>query len=112
MEKPNDIEAEIYYLTIEEGGREGFVASGYRGQFYYDGNDWDAPQTFIGVDTVEPGEIVKAHLGFLSPQEHFGKVHTGMEFLVREGTRTVGKGRITKILDLERSARNATNQTT
>ncbi|ANO49162.1 hypothetical protein V8245_12300 [Flavobacterium columnare] len=35
------LEAEIYYLTEAEGGRKTPVASGYRGQFYYDGKDWD-----------------------------------------------------------------------
>ena len=42
-----ELEAEIYYLTTEEGGRKGYVANGYRGQFYYNGNNWDALQEFI-----------------------------------------------------------------
>ncbi len=112
MQIPKDIEAEIYYLTTEEGGRKRFVASGYRGQFYYDGNDWDAPQTFIDVEKVLPGETVKIYLGFLSPEEHFGKIYEGMPFEVREGARTVAKGIVTKIIDLEQSAKNAESKAT
>ncbi|AEW85062.1 hypothetical protein FCOL_01065 [Flavobacterium columnare ATCC 49512] len=33
------LEAEIYYLTEAEVGRKTPVATGYRGQFYYDGKD-------------------------------------------------------------------------
>ena len=35
----HEIEAEIRYLTTEEGGRKHGVISGYRGQFYYGGDD-------------------------------------------------------------------------
>ncbi|MCJ1810444.1 MULTISPECIES: hypothetical protein [Flavobacterium] len=35
------LEAEIYHFTEAEGGRKTPVASGYRGQFYYDDKDWD-----------------------------------------------------------------------
>ena len=106
MSVPNDIEAEIYFLTFEEGGRKSAVFSNYRPQFYYNGHDWDAPQTYPDVEQVNPGDTVRAYLGFLSPKEHFGKIYIGMEFLIREGARTVGKGVITKIKDLEQSAKN------
>ena len=46
LENPQ-IEAELYYLTEEEGGRKTPVGNGYRGQFYYNGKDWDAPQQFM-----------------------------------------------------------------
>ena len=42
---PKDIEAEITFLTSEEGGKKLPVFSGYRPQFYYDGHDWDAVQS-------------------------------------------------------------------
>ena len=103
---PKDIEARITYLTAKEGGRSTPVFSGYRGQFHYGGNDWDAPQVFIDKEQVEPGESVRAYLGFLSPREHIGNIHVGMGFQVREGARIVGKGVVTKILELEQSAKN------
>lgn len=105
MPTPKDIEAEIYFLSSEEGGRNKPAFDDYRPQFYYDGNDWDARHIYPDVEQVNPGETVSAYLGFLSPKEHLGKVYVGMEFLIREGARTVGKGKITKIIDLEESAK-------
>lgn len=100
----NDIEAEITLLTTEEGGRKTPAFSGYRSQFYYDGHDWDAVQNYIGVTEVYPGQTVTAQLAFLSPQCHVGKLFPGKEFLLREGQRVVGRGKVTKILNLEKSA--------
>ena len=110
MQSPNylnDIEAEITFLTSEEGGHKGPVYSGYRPQFYYDGNDWDAVQNYVGVFEVYPGQTVTTQLSFLSPQCHFGRLYPGKEFLIREGQRVVAHGKVTKILDLEKSAMEA-----
>ncbi len=107
MPVPHDIEAEIYFLPPEHGGRSTAAFSDYRPQFYYEGRDWDAPHEYPDVEKVNPGEKVRAFLGFLSPQEHVGRVYPGMAFLVREGNRTVGYGVVKKIVDLEKSAANA-----
>lgn len=104
MPVPKDIEAEIYFLKTEEGGRKTPAKNNYRPQFFYNGHDWDAPHFYPDVEEVYPGETVRAYLGFLSPKEHFGKIYVGMEFLVREGSKTVAKGRVTKIIELEQSA--------
>lgn len=99
MKLPNpEIEAEIYYLTEDEGGRKTAVKSGYRGQFYYNGKDWDAPQEFINKEICELGESVKVYLQTLSSDFHVGKFKINQEFEIREGNKTVGKGKITKIL--------------
>ena len=96
---PNpELEAEIYYLTVEEGGRKSCVCSGYRGQFYYDGINYDAGQEFIDKEYCNTGEIVKVYLQTLSPNNHIGKFYIGKEFEIREGNKTVGKGKITKII--------------
>jgi len=108
MPVPIDVEAEIYFLTHEEGGRDSPAVSGYRPQFYYDGMNWDAPHTFPDVEVVNPGDTVRSLIGFLSPKKHFGKVYIGMQFQIREGDRIVGKGKITKIIELEKSAANYT----
>jgi elongation factor Tu len=105
---PIDIEAEIYFLTKEEGGRSSPVYNGYRPQFYYDGKDWDASHTYPDTGIANPGETVRTHLAFMSPQGHLGKVSEGMEFLLREGLRTVGKGLVIKVIELEQSAKDAT----
>lgn len=93
-----DLEAEIYYLTVEEGGRKTSVKSGYRGQFYYDGNDWDAQQEFINKQECKPGESVCVYLHTLSPQYHQEKFFVGKGFEIREGAKVVGRGNITNVI--------------
>lgn len=100
-----DIECEVTYIPTEAGGRKKPAFSGYRPQFYYDGHDWDAIQNYPDVEQVNPGDTVRVIFTFLSPDQHFGKIEPGTLFLIREGTRTVGYGKVTKILDLEKSAK-------
>ena len=111
MQRPKyskDIEVELTFLTPEEGGLQTPAFSGYRLQFYYDGQDWDAIQNYVGVvEPIYPGQTVTAYLSFLSPQCHVGKLYPGKEFLIRAGQRVVGRGKVTKILDLEKSAKEA-----
>jgi len=102
---PKDVEAEIFFLSAEAGGRKTPFFSGYRPQFFYDGHDFDAIQYYPDVERVYPGDKVRAYLAFLSPHLHVGNVGVGTMFLVREGFRTVGYGRVTQVLDLEQSAR-------
>src|SRR5580704_6579818 len=93
------IEAEITFVGTEDGGRRSPAFSGYRGQFYYAGEDWDAVQTYPGVERVDPGDTVVAHVTFISPQYHRGRVHPGMAFEVREGRRVIGRGVVTRVYD-------------
>lgn len=102
----DDIEVELTLLPTEHGGRRGLVFSGYRPQFYYQGTDWDAVQSYPGVEQVRPGDTVTARLSFLTPEAHQGRLFEGMPFLVREGQRIVGYGRITRILDPRMSVRD------
>jgi len=107
MEYVPDIEGEVTYIPSEAGGRKLPALSGYRPQFYYDGNDWDAVQTYPDVDQVMPGETARVFFTFLSPAEHFGKIQIGTIFLIREGARTLGYGKVTQLLGLEASAKAA-----
>ena len=63
-----DIQAEISFLATEDGGRQGSVLSGYRGQFFYRGEDHDAIQEYIDKECVHPGETVITQLHFLHPE--------------------------------------------
>ena len=103
-ELPRDVEAEIVFLPTDAGGREGPAFSGYRPQFFCDGHDWDAIQAYPDVECVNPGDTVRAYLSFMSPEMHVGKICLGMIFLLREGHKTVGYGRVTQVLELEQSA--------
>jgi elongation factor Tu len=100
----HDIEVELTLLPTDHGGRKGPVSTGYRPQFYYANEDWDASHTYIATDVVHPGQSAKAWVDFHSAQYHRGRVHVGMPFLLREGNRVVGYGRVTRILCLEVSA--------
>lgn len=91
------IEADIYYLTEQEGGRKTPVGNGYRGQFYYNGKDWDAPQQFMDKVWCNPGETVRVQLQTLSSEYHVGQIKQGMEFETREGSKTVGRGKVLKV---------------
>ena len=101
---PPDIEAEITFVPTEEGGRKAPAFSGYRPQFYFGGLDYDADQEYPDVESVAPGQTARTFLRLLSPDYIVGQVFTGMEFQVREGSRVVARGRVTKILHLEESA--------
>jgi translation elongation factor EF-Tu-like GTPase len=101
-----DVEVELTLLPTADGGRRSAAAQGYRPQFYYNNGDWDANYEYE-VNDVPLGERVSALLTFFSPHEHRGKVFVGMPFLLREGNRVVGYGRVTALLDLETSALRA-----
>ncbi|MBK8787541.1 MAG: hypothetical protein IPN43_13855 [Chitinophagaceae bacterium] len=93
-----ELEADIYYLTSDEGGRKTPVATSYRGQFRYDNHDWDAMQQFLDKEWCEPGDTVKVLLQTASPYFHCGNFFVGKEFEIREGATIVGKGKISKVL--------------
>lgn len=99
-----DIEVVMTFLRTEDGGRRSPAFTGYRPQFYYQSEDWDAIHTYIGFERVNPGDTVTAQLRFLSPQNHVGRLCVGTEFHIREGKRTVATGHVTKILHLEENA--------
>jgi translation elongation factor EF-Tu-like GTPase len=105
--RPVDAEAKLTFLPPEDGGRKTPARSEYRPQFYYDGHDWDAVHTYPDTDEVQPGDTVRVFLAFLSPEAHVGKLRPGKAFLIREGRRIIGYGSITRIVDLDDSARNA-----
>ncbi len=98
---PPDIEAEIYFLSKDEGGRREPCASGYRPNhnFGVEGMLNDAVHRYLDKEWVTPGEAVMAHLWFAKPEYQSGRLHEGFEFTVQEGSRIVGRGRITRVLN-------------
>ena len=97
------VETQIRYLTFDEGGRKTGMYSGYRGQFYYDGEDFDGFQYFpdIGREMpVELGREVRAFVRFNGDrwdEIHRYKLYEGKVFLIREGPKTVGEGIVTRL---------------
>jgi translation elongation factor EF-Tu-like GTPase len=99
----HEIEGEIRYLTTEEGGRRTGVCSGYRGQFFYEDEDYDGFQYFPHLpdgEMVTLGRPVRALIRFrqtMWEDVHSKKITVGMPFQIREGNRTVGRGIVTKV---------------
>lgn len=99
----HEIEAEIRYLTTAEGGRQSGILSGYRGQFYYMGEDFDGFQYFPDFpdgEFVELGKTVRAFVRFSQQRWddfHSHRITVGMPFDIREGSRVVGRGVVRKL---------------
>ena len=98
MKNP-DLIIKVKVLTENEGGRKTPFFNGYRGQFYYNNSDWDATYDIIDKSEAKPGEEVELELITASREIHFGKFEIGKEVKIREGSRVVAIGKVTKILN-------------
>ncbi|CAB4702922.1 MAG: elongation factor Tu [Actinobacteria bacterium] len=90
-----DFEAQVYVLTKEEGGRHKPFQSNYRPQFYFRTTDVTGTIT-LPADTqiCMPGDNTPVTVELIAPIA----MDDGLKFAIREGGRTVGAGRVTKIL--------------
>jgi elongation factor Tu len=90
-----DFEAQVYVLTKEEGGRHKPFQSNYRPQFYFRTTDVTGTIT-LPEDTqiCMPGDNTAVTVELIAPIA----MDDGLKFAIREGGRTVGAGRVTKIL--------------
>ena len=99
----HEIETELRYLTPQEGGRNHGVSDGYRGQFYYAGDDHDGSQYFPDVPTgmlIQLGTTVRCLVRFRQArwdEVHSKSIRVGMPFEIREGRRIVGRGIVTRV---------------
>ena len=89
------VEAEVYVLTKEEGGRHTPFFKGYRPQFYFRTTDvTGVAQLPEGTEMVMPGDNVKLVVELIMPIA----MEEGLRFAIREGGRTVGAGVVAKII--------------
>lgn len=104
-----DFIAKLSYRTTDEGGRQTPAKSGYRTQVKFDFTEMQTSgqQTFIGKDTVFPGDTVEAKIKILSPDYFAGSLTEGMHFEFREGATVIGTGEIEYIVNdkLEKASR-------
>jgi elongation factor Tu len=88
--------AQVYVLTKDEGGRHTPFFSNYRPQFYFRTTDITGsiglPE---GVEMVMPGDNTEMTVELIAPIA----MEEGLRFAIREGGRTVGAGRVTKIIN-------------
>jgi len=88
-------EAQVYILTKDEGGRHNPFFSGYRPQFYFRTTDVTGSVTLPeGTEMVMPGDNTEMTVALGAPIA----MDEALRFAIREGGRTVGAGRVTKIL--------------
>ena len=94
--KPHtDFEAEVYVLSKDEGGRHTPFFSNYRPQFYFRTTDVTGSISLPdGVDMVMPGDNINLKVELITPIA----MEETMRFAIREGGRTVGAGRVAKII--------------
>lgn len=94
-----ELEVEVYFLNTKEGGRKHNIPLNYRsGTFFYDGDHFIALYQFINNTKGILGESSDLLVQFISSEFHMGKFYEGKEFLIIEGSKTVGKGKIKKVL--------------
>ena len=90
-----EFEAQVYILSKDEGGRHTPFFNNYRPQFYFRTTDVTGvvylPE---GKDMVMPGDNTEMRVELIQSIA----MEDGLRFAIREGGRTVGAGRVTKIL--------------
>ena len=90
-----EFEGSVYILSKDEGGRHTPFFNNYRPQFYFRTTDVtgvvELPE---GTEMVLPGDNVDMSVKLIQPVA----MDEGLRFAIREGGRTVGAGRVTKII--------------
>ena len=90
-----EFEAQTYVLTKDEGGRHKPFFTNYRPQFYFRTTDVTGQITLpAGTEMCIPGDNTEMTVELIHPIA----MEEGLRFAIREGGRTVGAGRVTKIL--------------
>ncbi|MEU0089482.1 elongation factor Tu [Kribbella sp. NPDC006257] len=90
-----NFDASVYILSKEEGGRHTPFFQNYRPQFYFRTTDVTGVVTLPeGTEMVMPGDNTDMSVELIQPIA----MEEGLKFAIREGGRTVGAGRVTKIL--------------
>ncbi len=90
-----NFEAQVYVLTKEEGGRHKPFFTNYRPQFYFRTTDVTGQISLpAGTEMCMPGDNTEMTVELIHPIA----MEEGLRFAIREGGRTVGAGRVTKIL--------------
>jgi elongation factor Tu len=90
-----EFEAQVYILSKDEGGRHTPFFNNYRPQFYFRTTDVTGVVNLPeGVEMVMPGDNTDMNVVLIQPIA----MEEGLKFAIREGGRTVGAGRVVKIL--------------
>jgi elongation factor Tu len=89
-------EAQVYVLNKDEGGRHKPFFSNYRPQFFFRTTDITGTVELpSGTEMCMPGDNTDMTVNLINPIA----MEEGLRFAIREGGRTVGAGRVTKIIE-------------
>ncbi len=89
-----EFEGQVYILSKDEGGRHTPFFNNYRPQFYFRTTDVTGVVTLPeGTEMVMPGDNTEMKVELIQPIA----MDEGLNFAIREGGRTVGAGKVTKI---------------
>src|ERR687892_665505 len=89
-------ESQVYVLSKDEGGRHTPFFNNYRPQFYFRTTDVTGSVVLpSGTEMVMPGDNTEMEVTLIQPIA----MDEGLRFAIREGGRTVGAGRVTKIIE-------------
>ena len=95
-----DVEAEITLLPTAESGRERAAFSGYRpAHKVRDDYLTTGVHHYIGCDEVLPGQTVRGTITFITPEVYPHCLWVGRVIDIQEGSRVVGRARITRIMN-------------
>jgi elongation factor Tu len=90
-----EFSAQVYVLSREEGGRHTPFFNNYRPQFYFRTTDVTGEVVLPeGTEMAMPGDNTEMVVRLIAPIA----MTEGLRFAIREGGRTVGAGRVIKIL--------------
>jgi elongation factor Tu len=90
-----EFDSTVYVLSKDEGGRHTPFFDGYKPQFYFRTTDVTGVAHLAeGVEMVMPGDNVEMRITLEKPIA----MEDGLRFAIREGGRTVGAGRVTKVV--------------
>jgi elongation factor Tu len=88
--------AQVYVLTKDEGGRHTPFFNNYRPQFYFRTTDVTGViELPAGTEMCMPGDNIEMTIELIHPIA----MEQGLGFAIREGGRTVGSGKVAKVLD-------------
>jgi len=93
-----DVEADVYFLPPEKGGRHTPAVIGYAPNHLvkddYLTSGW---HVYLEQDYVFPGHQAKTGIKFLTPEVYPHCLEVGMRINVQEASRVIGHATITKI---------------
>jgi len=90
-----EFEGQVYILSKDEGGRHTPFFNNYRPQFYFRTTDVTGVVNLPeGTEMVMPGDNTEMRVELIQPIA----MEDGLKFAIREGGRTVGAGRVIKII--------------